>query len=697
VPRPDPENWLKREREALHDGRPGPAPPLRDVPPLGLALSGGGIRSASICLGFLQALHRTREAERSALDGIDYLSTVSGGGYVGLGWLARAAREAPGFPYERKEQVGEGETVSPFLHLRNRAAYLLAPGMRSVAEALAMVLRKFLANLLTPLAGILLLAWLSALVQWGVQPDGFCQPATVADGTGRAVAAFPWRAVFLWVAGVLMGLGFLGSCLLAWAETRGEADPSAPARRAERDGRAGAAFALALLALLACLHLWLVGIFLGASCGAGSDWMGSLSMLAGAFGSFAALFPVQMTGLLTARLRGRAGPLLLSLAGLLLLLLNWLAALFGAALLSRWFLAAGSWPAGLPVAVRIVLPALLAGLLALLNSRIGPNATSLHGFYRDRLADAFMGKAAPPPLSALMPKRTGGPFPIVNMTVNGVGLKEERRRGREAMAFTLTPLQTGNSFLGYCETRDLEETEPSFDTASAMAVSGAAISSAMGGGSRLQSLLRGLLNLRTALWLPSPLRARDATQRRPFRARPGLWTYMRELSGFGLIRLQDPQILVSDGGHWENLGLLALLHRNCGRILVVDAEADPEMRFHGLARAVMLARLDLGCEISIDAAALRPGANGLVARPFVFGTACDREGRNVEILYIKAAVCGDESLDVLEYRSRFPDFPQQSTADQFFDESQFEAYRALGAAIGRKVMHDPRVRGWLLP
>jgi predicted acylesterase/phospholipase RssA len=45
---------------------------------IGLALSGGGIRSAAFCLGALQALSKL-----NAIRVIDYLSTVSGGGYVG--------------------------------------------------------------------------------------------------------------------------------------------------------------------------------------------------------------------------------------------------------------------------------------------------------------------------------------------------------------------------------------------------------------------------------------------------------------------------------------------------------------------------------------------------------------------------------------------------------------------------------------
>lgn len=51
------------------------------------------------------------------------------------------------------------------------------------------------------------------------------------------------------------------------------------------------------------------------------------------------------------------------------------------------------------------------------------------------------------------------------------------------------------------------------------------------------------------------------------------------------------------------------------------------------------------------------------------------------LLYIKPAVYGTEPRDVLEYKKSFPDFPHQTTADQFFDEPQFESYRILGSHI----------------
>ena len=48
------------------------------------------------------------------------------------------------------------------------------------------------------------------------------------------------------------------------------------------------------------------------------------------------------------------------------------------------------------------------------------------------------------------------------------------------------------------------------------------------------------------------------------------------------------------------------------------------------------------------------------------------------IIPVKSSVTGDEAPYVADYRKRNPAFPQESTADQFFDEAQFESYRALG-------------------
>src|SRR5262249_1821375 len=65
------------------------------------------------------------------------------------------------------------------------------------------------------------------------------------------------------------------------------------------------------------------------------------------------------------------------------------------------------------------------------------------------------------------------------------------------------------------------------------------------------------------------------------------------------------------------------------------------------------------------------------------------------LIYVKPSLTGDEPADVLHFAERHPAFPHESTADQFFTESQLESYRALGEHVARKVfehsvgiMHD---------
>jgi hypothetical protein len=56
------------------------------------------------------------------------------------------------------------------------------------------------------------------------------------------------------------------------------------------------------------------------------------------------------------------------------------------------------------------------------------------------------------------------------------------------------------------------------------------------------------------------------------------------------------------------------------------------------------------------------------------------------LLYLKSSLTGGEPVDVLEYSLRVKAFPHESTADQFFDESQFESYRQLGYHSAHRVL-----------
>ncbi len=108
----------------LVGGAPEPSTNLKLT---GVALSGGGIRSAAFCLGVIQAL-----ADRGVFARMDYLSTVSGGGYLGAALshlLNGRGEEQKTTPDAFPLRMGSGTVEPPALqHLRNSSNYLKAGG-----------------------------------------------------------------------------------------------------------------------------------------------------------------------------------------------------------------------------------------------------------------------------------------------------------------------------------------------------------------------------------------------------------------------------------------------------------------------------------------------------------------------------------------------------------------------------------------
>ncbi len=167
-----------------------------------------------------------------------------------------------------------------------------------------------------------------------------------------------------------------------------------------------------------------------------------------------------------------------------------------------------------------------------------------------------------------------------------------------------------------------------------------------------------------------------------WRVRPR--AFLREISS----RLDERYrwVNLSDGGHIENLATIELLRRRCRYIITGDGEADPKHHFGGLATLIRYARIDLGIHIDINLQEIRlmdaekgPRSNAHIAIGRIH---YPDEAAHGYLLYLKSSFTGDEDEVVVEYRNRNPAFPHESTADQFFDEGQFEAYRALGQHIG---------------
>jgi hypothetical protein len=128
---------------------------------------------------------------------------------------------------------------------------------------------------------------------------------------------------------------------------------------------------------------------------------------------------------------------------------------------------------------------------------------------------------------------------------------------------------------------------------------------------------------------------------------------------------------VSDGGHFENLGIYELVRRRCRYIVACDGEQDGGLKFEGLAGAIRKCRTDFGVGIDIDTDRIRL-KNGFSQAHCVVGRIkYPHDDRPAYLLCLKSSLTGNEDTDVLQYRSTHPEFPHQSTADQWFDESQF--------------------------
>lgn len=364
-----------------------------------------------------------------------------------------------------------------------------------------------------------------------------------------------------------------------------------------------------------------------------------------------------------------------------------------------------------PLDDSIMLLILLLFLGASASLFVGINTFSLHGMYGNRLVRAYLGavrqERRPHWFTGFdfndnvsmhdlqygnLERRERRLFHVVNLALNLVGASGDRLewQQRKAAAFSVTPLHAGSAAIAYQDSRTYSG-DDGISLGRAMTISGAAASPNMGyHSSPAVSFVMTFFNARLGWWLPNPgedgRKAWRLTEPRSSLL-PLLW------EALGATNRKRAYVYLSDGGHFENLGLYEMAKRRCLRILVVDASADPKRGYGDLESAVRKIRIDLGVSIEFEPDAFREPRRLVVGR-IQYG---DRTGT---LVYLKPVVCGDEPLDVLRYteesRRREPEspFPHQSTADQFFNESQFESYRMLGlhsiATVFGKAGDPPR-------
>lgn len=317
------------------------------------------------------------------------------------------------------------------------------------------------------------------------------------------------------------------------------------------------------------------------------------------------------------------------------------------------------------------------------------NKFSLHGMYRDRLVRAYLGASNTDgkanPFSGFaeddnLPMHTlpARPLHVVNTALNVLRTDQLAWQQRKAQPFSITRLHCGNKDLGYRPARHYGGKD-GISLGTAISISGAAASPSMGAGSTpSHSFVLAFLNARLGAWLGNPGRPGDAVWR-DHGPSPAAAPMIRE--ALGLASNDSPFVYLSDGGHFENLALYEMVLRRCHAVVLLDGGCDPALSLEDLGNAVRKIRIDQGIEIQFAPGAIdrltQRKQRWAVAR--IRYTAVDGPlARDGWLVYVKPMLTGDEPPDVRNYARGSPRFPHETTADQWFNESQTESYRALG-------------------
>jgi hypothetical protein len=350
-------------------------------------------------------------------------------------------------------------------------------------------------------------------------------------------------------------------------------------------------------------------------------------------------------------------------------------------------------PVGAALPEDLIVLGALAGLALLLGHVIAINRFSLHGMYRDRLVRTFLGVSRPAADRRPSPftgfdagddvaisrlAEPGRPLHVVNATLNLVAEHRLATAERKSASFTISPLHAGSADVGY---RPAARYAGGITLGQALTTSGAAVNPNMGAASSpALTFLLTVFNARLGVWLGNPGAPGHATWTK---AAPTIGVTPLVNEAIGRTTDRNPYVNLSDGGHFENLGLYEMIRRRCRYIVVSDAGADPGYAFGDLANAIRLVRIDFGVDIEFPAGVHIGGPEaGPHPLRWAVGTISyrrvDPEAEDGILLYLKPTILGDEPVDVANYARAHPLFPHQATSNQWFDDAQFESYRALG-------------------
>jgi len=695
------------EQESAHIGK------TADDKRLGLSFSGGGIRSASFALGVLQALVADKQLKK-----MDYLSTVSGGGYLGssLTWFlsqkmdggAAYGTETDNFPFGRKgegnkhqneNQNEQGNNNAILDFIRQHGNYLI-PGHGLGSLSLA---SNILRTMLVSLAVYFALAVSFMSIALDVIPDK--KLFTVSLDLLTALALF-WvgTSVFYSLYSFFRSARYQFSVLVQkWS------------------GRLINAMAVLLVVgLLPLIHenmavimQWLVAeTELEASAnmtGVAGVGTASFSMILGA-----ALALLSHRKQMQSSAQG-VSSFQIVIAAILLL--------FG--------ILYGAYVSGLYINQHHAdwIYALAAGSL-FFGLICNVNYFGINRMYRNRLMETFMPdrasldsqhwglalKANKTKVEDMCQSPNQRPYHLINCNIVLSDSDNAKYRGRKGDSFTLSPLYCGSDATGWRQTKAYMQNalRGGLTLPTAMAISGAAANPNAGvAGSGITtnqfvSTLMSLLNLRLGFWANNP--KSDRSWFPPNYIYPGIKGGVSLSSG---LNENDRAVELTDGGHFENLAIYELFRRRLDLIVVSDAGADGEYIFSDLANAVEKVRVDFGINTvfleDYPFEAIMPDSDTTQSdvdkQHYHFAKSCfaiarieyprkndDQKEKTGHLIYIKPTLIKGLSPDVLGYRKLNPSFPHQTTLDQFFTEQQFEAYRELGYYLGWQMLNNPDVR-----
>lgn len=650
----------------------------------GIALSGGGIRSAVFGYGLISALAKSKVLWR-----FDLLSTVSGGGYFGsaLGKLA-CIKNAQQIQDELSKPRSESEFQQ---QMRASNRYLTPKGTVDLFYIAAIYLRNILA---VHVELLLLCVVLSALISmWDIAVWYLWESLPIIPTV--------FDPLQTWITNVIIFspllLLTLPACVCMvyrygqyWYSSSG------------KHGR----ISLKIDSKLSVYLKWIALIILLSSIDMVAQRLSNLNYLFILGGFYSGVLVVLRFLMPLLHLKRDAGTLLerklfmlLDIAGffgLMILVIFWMSVFHSLVTHQLWQdgVVTYSFPA---IRLTWVLLAALLLLIVKMNNWSFLNRSSLHQFYRLRLGLSWLGfdkfnhtqqqrretdvnPAGDLRFSDYKPWQQGGAVHLINVCLNDTSTKTGDRQGHQ-----MSLLGGGYFTLDSCECWTKIDQKKSLSLATWVAISGAATAPGMGMMTRpgLASLFTSL-GVRLGYWWQFD---NAKLSKRALK----YWCLYSEL--FGKFSLEDGKPwFLSDGGHAENTATWALLKARCELIIVADAAADPDYGFNDVENLIRRARADLNIHIEFVMPANNPdgmfGSLDDLGDPQSIACLSLARIRYSDhecglMILVKPNLTNDLPDDVFNYARDNPKFPQQSTVDQFYDEAQWESYFALGQRLGR--------------